>query len=67
MEARKREGRFDVESVDVDCVDAREEEEGDSIRDTNVRPSRSMIKNGACVISQRETLALLLGAGGVGC
>jgi len=66
MEARKREGRFDVESVDVDCVDTCEEE-GDSIRDTNGRPSRSMIKNGACVTSQRETLALLLGAGGVGC
>ena len=46
---------------------AREAEEGDSIRDTNGRPSRSMIKNGACVTSQRETLALLLGAGGVGC
>ena len=41
---------------------AREAEEGDSIRDV-----RSSVSLDACVTSQRETLARLLGAGGVGC
>ena len=50
MEARKREGRFDVESVDVDCVDAREEEEG---RETRLKKGKRKTKislfGGTCI------------------